>query len=275
MTSKNILFYYLWPLPALAVLYTPLAWTQTNADYISINRYSLVKTAPTEAQKDLMAVIIDVSFPESIETVGQAISQLLTVHGFRFSVISAGSFGQTVLYQLPLPKVHRQLGPMSLRTALNTLGGQSFVLRVNPVTREIAYSIREEHSSLISTHEIIRAKQGWDLSQQPDKAPPEGNPSSDHMITQYGPIASNDTLSRIALSLKPIDVSVEQAMISLFNANSHAFYLGNINYLRLDTFLNIPTREVMLSLSYEKAKALVWTHHREWLSTRSINTDFH
>ena len=43
------------------------------------------------------------------------------------------------LFALPLPEVHRQLGPMSLQQALETLAGPAFQLVEDPVHRLVAF----------------------------------------------------------------------------------------------------------------------------------------
>lgn len=108
-----------------------------DGQQVRVNRYTLVDSTPTLGQLNLMSVMIDVTFSQEVKTVGQAIQKLLSVHGFKLGEIHAGSYSQYVLFLLPLPEVHRQIGPLRLETALKVLGGDGFELKVNPITREV------------------------------------------------------------------------------------------------------------------------------------------
>jgi len=49
-----------------------------------------------------------------------------------------------VLLDLPLPAIHRTIGPMTLDRALNTLSGEAFELIVDPVHRKVAFELSEK-----------------------------------------------------------------------------------------------------------------------------------
>ncbi len=99
----------------------------------------MLSATPTEAQTDLLATTITVQLPELIHTIGEAIRYLLQRSGFRLADPEAMAPEMNVLFELPLPAVHRDLGPISLRLALETLAGSAFQLVQDPVHRLIAF----------------------------------------------------------------------------------------------------------------------------------------
>ena len=94
-----------------------------NASEIQVGRYSLLSAEPTEGQTDLLAPTVTVRFPAQIQTVGDSIRHLLRRSGYRLADAVALAPETIDLFALPLPAVHRQLGPMSLRRALEILAG--------------------------------------------------------------------------------------------------------------------------------------------------------
>jgi len=114
---------------------------QIQANEVQVGRYSMLSTAPTEAQTDLLATTIKVQLPKRIHTIGEAIHYLLQRSGFRLAGSEAMAPETKVLFDLPLPAVHREFGPLSLRQALETLAGPAFQLIQDPVHRLIAFEL--------------------------------------------------------------------------------------------------------------------------------------
>jgi len=112
---------------------------QLHANEVQVGRYSMLSATPTEAQADLLATSIQVQLPKRIHTIGEAIHYLLQRSGFRLAASEAMAPDTTVLFDLPLPAVHRNLGPISLRKALETLAGPAFQLVQDPMHRLIAF----------------------------------------------------------------------------------------------------------------------------------------
>ena len=84
----------------------------------------------------------------------------------------------------------------------------------------------------------------------------------------YGPVASGESLSSIAAKLLPTDVSMNQMMISIFAANSHAFD-GNINMLRAGSTIRIPHETDLRQQSPQTATAEVARQTRAWLENKA------
>lgn len=100
-------------------------------------RYSYVANGPAAAQVDPLLAVIDVNLPQSLATVGDAADYLLGRTGY--CLMAPGAAETRHLLGLPLPSVHRHLGPMTLRDALLALGGRAYELAVDDTYREVGY----------------------------------------------------------------------------------------------------------------------------------------
>ncbi len=112
---------------------------------VQIGRYSVVSATPTAAQDNILSVIVTVNMPTPIETVGDAIHHLLYPSGYSLARFDAQGPEVVQLLGLPLPDVHRTLGPMSLQDALLTLASPAFRLYTDPVHRLIAYDLKPDY----------------------------------------------------------------------------------------------------------------------------------
>ena len=110
-----------------------------QANDAQVGRYSVIAAVPTEAQADLLATTLTIRFPERIQTLGEAVRYLLQRSGYR--LVKPKSIGPdaSALFALPLPTVHRNLGPITLRDALETLARPAFNLVQDPVHRLITF----------------------------------------------------------------------------------------------------------------------------------------
>lgn len=118
-----------------AVLTPPCAL----ADEIQVGRYATVRPAPTLEQANLLAATVSVQFPASVVRVGQAVEHLLRPSGYRLASDAVADPTRAVLLGLALPEPHRILGPMPLRTALETLAGPAFRLVEDPLHRLVSF----------------------------------------------------------------------------------------------------------------------------------------
>lgn len=274
---------------AVLSLSSQLVVASVKSNAVRVNRYTLEDALPSDAQINLLSAIVDIEFSSEIQTVGQALQALLAIHGFKLGEIYAGNFSQYVLFNLPLPKVHRQLGPLPLERALRVLGGEGFSLQVNPVTREVSYQILDAYDALVSTGEVLKAKSRWEaLSKQTELG---DTTNCDQSIAQrdvhavqgdasismatsaglqagklYGPTHSGDYLSRIAINIKPQGATLEQTLIALFTLNSNAFSENNINLLKVGVVLKIPSSNAIENIDPIQAKQQVREHHQAWLA---------
>ncbi len=108
----------------------------------------------------------------------------------------------------------------------------------------------------------VLAMQSAMPSEAPQTAPytaPEGT---------YGRIQRGETLSEIALAVKPADVSLNQMMIALYRENPEAF-MGNINLLKQGSILRIPDAATISAITRVGANAEVKAQIASWRGDRS------
>jgi len=139
---KRLIFYPKTPATAIAICIAglcTLASLKLQADDAQVGRYSVIATVPTEAQSDLLATTLTIRFMERIQTLGESVQYLLQRSGYRLAAPESIGPDTVALFALPLPAVHRSLGPMTLRDALETLAGPAFYLVQDPVHRLITF----------------------------------------------------------------------------------------------------------------------------------------
>ncbi len=139
---KRSIFHPTHPVTAIAICIAGIctvASVNLQANDVQVGRYSLLSATPTPAQAELLATTMAVRFPERIQTVGEAVRYLLQRSGYRLASAAATGPDTVALFALPLPAVHRSLGPMTLKDALETLAGPVFHLVQDPVHRLIIF----------------------------------------------------------------------------------------------------------------------------------------
>ncbi|MGE0278266.1 MAG: PilL N-terminal domain-containing protein [Nitrospiraceae bacterium] len=117
------------------------AQTQTIGDtlipVVRYGRYTLVELMPEAAQRDLLLQVVNLSIPAvTSATVGEAMRSALTHSGYRL----CDDAQVEMLYALPLPAAHFNLGPLTLREALRTLAGPAWDLRTDDGERRICFA---------------------------------------------------------------------------------------------------------------------------------------
>ena len=89
-----------------------------------------------------MLQTIEVRFPPSVTTVGQAIAYLLAPSGYTLAPVKKASSAVKDLFHFTLPIADRNFGPMTLQLALQTLVGDSYALHIDHLTRQVSFSVR-------------------------------------------------------------------------------------------------------------------------------------
>ena len=108
-------------------------------DPIRLARYTLQSATAEAGQLDLLAALIEISFPPHIETAGDAIDYVLLRSGYRR--IETPAARRTM--DLPLPRAHRKIGPLDLRSAIQTLAGQPWHLHEDAIQRVIWLTLKD------------------------------------------------------------------------------------------------------------------------------------
>nr|WP_297458260.1 FimV/HubP family polar landmark protein [uncultured Halomonas sp.] len=94
--------------------------------------------------------------------------------------------------------------------------------------------------------------------------------SSDSTASSSVRVHSGDTLWGLARRVRPgEDVSIEQVMLALLQANPDAFPDGNINGLRAGAVLAVPPRQAMSASTAAEATSRVQAQNRAWRSDDS------
>jgi pilus assembly protein FimV len=90
---------------------------------------------------------------------------------------------------------------------------------------------------------------------------------------QYGPVARNDTLWSVAMQTKPVDdVTAQQMMLALQDANPNAFLDNNINRLKAGQMLNVPDEAQIKARTAREAVVQVSAQNRAFAEGSSPDT---
>lgn len=110
-------------------------------------RYTLVEITPDQAQRDLMRQVIDVTAPQGLPTsVADMLRYVLLRSGYSVCEGEALARFET----LPLPAAHLQLGPITLREALEVLAGPAWQLAVDEATRQVCFAPADRSQTFAS-----------------------------------------------------------------------------------------------------------------------------
>lgn len=128
----------------LFVTLTSLISLQSSAaaDVTQINRYATVDNKPLASQINPLLSVQQIHFPLEIKTVGEAINWWLQYSGFSLVAQDKQPESLQMLMNQPLPQIHRNLGPLSVKEGLLVLAGkQVFVLVEDPLLREVNFKL--------------------------------------------------------------------------------------------------------------------------------------
>jgi type IV pili sensor histidine kinase/response regulator len=123
--------------------------SQISDNTARYGRYTLVNTAVSNDQVDLLSQIVDSKIPASMNpTIKEALDHVLLRTGF--SLCPPPSPEVVTLYSRPLPAAHYRIGPVSLRNALLLLAGPAYQVGVNEITRTVCFSAKPEYLTTLS-----------------------------------------------------------------------------------------------------------------------------
>jgi pilus assembly protein FimV len=81
-------------------------------------------------------------------------------------------------------------------------------------------------------------------------------------------VKRGDTLSKIARQVKPEGITLEQALVGLFQANNEAFAGKNMNRLKSGARLKLPGADELAAISEQKARQEIQLHSSDWQAYR-------
>jgi conjugative transfer region protein, TIGR03748 family len=109
------------------------------AAVVQTGRYSFVPAIPTLPQREPLQVLINVTIPNDLQTVGDTVHYLLRRSGYSVESPPILNPHAARLFLNPLPDVQRRLGPMTLHDALTVLVTPELVPIIDPIRRRINY----------------------------------------------------------------------------------------------------------------------------------------
>lgn len=245
-----------------------------------IGRYSTVNPGPTPSQKSLLDTIIHTRFHQRITTVGQALDFLLMRSGYRLMKEDQKNVSLMILYNYPLPEVHRDIGPIKLRDALQTLAGPAYRMVIDPLSRVITFDVKPGYNEYLRKNQMYRdsitVKRQRDIQHEkrfrqleskkviPHQTMKPHNPFEPNTFQAmkpakiYGPVQPGENVYDIAkhFALK-YQVSVTRMAYAIYKRNHQSFVRvnnrPNINRLRINSVLEIPSYEEVIATNEEEA----------------------
>ncbi|WP_318441737.1 PFGI-1 class ICE element type IV pilus protein PilL2 [Photobacterium leiognathi] len=101
------------------------------------NGLTLINVDAPAEQKDPLMTVTSIVFPQNVTTVGQALNYSLLRTGYTLIAASQLTPSANRLMQLPLPLVQRDIKQVTVRNLIDTLIGDGFDYRVDPVLRTV------------------------------------------------------------------------------------------------------------------------------------------
>jgi conjugative transfer region protein (TIGR03748 family) len=109
-----------------------------------VGRYLTIANKPKLSQTDLLSQIIQVRFPQKVQTIGEAMVYILRFSGYDLGFEEKNSKVFKITLSKQLPIVDRELGPISLKDGLTILAGSAFYLVENPVNRTVYFRLKPQ-----------------------------------------------------------------------------------------------------------------------------------
>lgn len=126
-----------------------------NAGQSQVGRYVSVDNKPTQAQIDLMQQTLQIHFPTSVVTVGDAVNYLLANSGYSLVDANVQSPDLIQLLNKNLPVVDRDLKYMNLKQALLTLVEPAFYLEIDPLHRLVNFDVKPKYKKYYQTKKEV------------------------------------------------------------------------------------------------------------------------
>ncbi len=256
---------------ALVLLGSLISRTVSSGDLepVRVGRYSAIVPGPSPEQAEPLAVPVQMEFPLPVQTVGRAVEQVLAPTGYRLAHLHASCPSLSALLDLPLPAVHRTLGPMRLDEALQTLAGPAHTLVIDPVHRLVSFELRQRYA-ILAPVATPRAPLDADKARAPAARAAELR-ASRPLLPQtagrrrIGPIREHAQLRPIAADLREaFRATTEQLMVGLYETNPGSFCHRNLHCLKLGTYLQVPQETRVAAIRPLDAHRTVQRHLEAW-----------
>lgn len=177
-----------------AILVFILCVSSLNAnEYVQTNRYVEIDISPQSYEVDPLQVVIDFSFPSNINTIGEAIHLLISPSGYRLDVKENDI--AYLMFEMPLPEVHKHLGPIRFKEAVSVLSGKGFIPKFDESLRRISFTTNSES---INSTDVTEFKKSWE--NRGSELTPILLSNHDNNYTRYT-TEKGDSISKIAAKL--------------------------------------------------------------------------
>lgn len=240
-----------------------------HLELVRVGRYSAIVPGPSPEQADPISVPVHMEFPLSVHTVGRAVERVLAPTGYRLAHLLASCPSLSALLDLPLPAVHRALGPMRLDEALKTLAGPAHTLVIDPVHRLVSLELRERYASLAP---VATPRAAVDARKAQAPAGLVIKPLALQLLPaqtagprRIGPIRQHAQLWPIAAELREaFRATTEQLMVGLYEANPGSFCHRNLHCLKVAAYLEVPQATRVAAIRPPDAHRTVQRHLEAW-----------
>ena len=112
--------------------------TAFSKEVARTDRYTLMSIEALSDQAKPLSTITNVSLAKEVSSVGDGIHELLKGSGYRWEYNHPDN---QLLNDLPLPAIARNIGPIRLRDALQTLAGEAWVLQADHLHRVVWFEL--------------------------------------------------------------------------------------------------------------------------------------
>lgn len=218
-------------------------------------RYTSVQPVlKAEQLEPLMAPVRAFTLPESLQTIGEAIELLLQDSGYTLARTAAPDPYAYILYEAPLAQVHRRIEHLRLLDVLNMLGSPGYTLETHPVSRTVWYRLSDEAKGQVDAELrlLMQQKQQAYLSRHSTPRP---------VVHKVLP---GETLAGIVAERNGWRVAdlyrLYPAMVATYRKNPTAFIKDNLNLIKTNVFLNLPTQAEIKAVSFQDALKIMDQH---------------
>lgn len=115
---------------------------------ISTDRYTMLELKASDYERDPLSVPVQLSFPPTVRTVGDAIRYALKNSGWEL-VSFPEDKALNITLSRPLPKIHRKIGIMPLRDLLQVLVGKTYTPVEDPVRRLYSFDLKDTYKGIV------------------------------------------------------------------------------------------------------------------------------
>lgn len=113
-----------------------------------VGRYMTVSNAASISQRDPLQQTFQITFPASIQTVGDAINLVVINTGYQLVPEAAQTKMVKQLLNQALPLSVRSMGPTTVEAGLLALSGSAYQLVIDPAHRLITYRLKPTYASI-------------------------------------------------------------------------------------------------------------------------------